>query len=52
MKTHDVDGYPTRCASCGEPVLKTKQAIRYETVVATGAKAAWHAYCPRKESSK
>lgn len=47
VRTTDIDGYPTTCATCTKPVLKTKGSATYETVVATGHKTVWHTECGR-----
>lgn len=41
----DHDGYPTTCAICGKPVVKSRGGSVHELTVATGTAQSWHIPC-------
>jgi len=41
----DHDGYPTTCAICGKPVVKSHGGSVHELTIATGTAQSWHIPC-------
>lgn len=41
----DHDGYPTTCAVCGKPVVKSRGGSVHQLTTATGHAQSWHLEC-------
>lgn len=41
----DIDGYPTTCAICGKPVVKSRGGSVHQLTTSTGTAQSWHIPC-------
>jgi hypothetical protein len=45
MRATDIDGYPTRCCRCGQPIVKAHHDSQHHHDHHTHTNTSWHMTC-------